>query len=453
MLHQIGGCEGRSRQVDVLFVHGLGGDAFGTWRYGTDEATSWPHWLARQFPTVGVWSLGYAASPTRWQRLWQWGSRDAGHAMALPDRARQVLDEMVQCDFGQRPIFFIGHSLGGLLVKQVLRTAADDVSASQNRAVYDKTRAVLFLATPHGGAALASLLDAFRTIFGVTVGVEDLRAHDAHLGDLYDWYRHHADQAGIQTATYFETLGVGGALTIVNRTSAQAGVGANAIPLDEDHLSIAKPRSLHSQVYGAACRLLRECALPAELPCATVPDPPPVERQRRHGPLWAVAGALAAIVAITAGVFWLRSRPLRVPFGPDPYGEIGEYGKSCTINRTTGELVLSVKERPQVTPGQEYAGCCVLFRNLSPGGRSAATATVQLDSPERELHVKLENVRDGYLVAWLHQGAIGSGTKVLKATIDNPVLRERVDKLCIAAKGESSPAGNTIKVSGLRFEQ
>ena len=64
VLHQISGCEQPNRKADVIFVHGLGGGAFTTWRHGDDESTSWPHWLGQEFPEVGVWSLGYAASPS-----------------------------------------------------------------------------------------------------------------------------------------------------------------------------------------------------------------------------------------------------------------------------------------------------------------------------------------------------------------------------------------------------
>jgi hypothetical protein len=69
-----------------------------------------------------IWSLSYAASPTRWARLLRLvglGSRDSGHSMALPDRALQVLDLIIQEGLGQRLLIFICHSLGGLLAKQV----------------------------------------------------------------------------------------------------------------------------------------------------------------------------------------------------------------------------------------------------------------------------------------------------------------------------------------------
>ena len=263
-LHPISGCENADRKADVIFVHGLGGDAFGTWRHGTDDSTSWPHWLGREFPEVGVWSLGYPASPTRWARLFRRFSkrqRDAGYSMSLPDRALQVLDLMVQRGLGERPTLFIGHSLGGLLVKHVLRKADDTLIDPRRRHVAANTRAVLFLATPHAGAKLASLANQFRRVFRTTVSIEDLREHDAHLRDLYDWYRNHADNLGIRTVTYYEQRPLRGVLPIVNPTSAHPGVGADPVGLDEDHISIAKPRTQNAQVCGAVRDLLRDSVL------------------------------------------------------------------------------------------------------------------------------------------------------------------------------------------------
>jgi hypothetical protein len=104
-LHQISGCENAERKADVVFVHGLGGDAFATWRHGKENSTSWPHWFGAEFPEVGVWSLGYAASPTKWTRPLGWFSdrwRDAGYGMALPDRALEVLELMAQRGLGER---------------------------------------------------------------------------------------------------------------------------------------------------------------------------------------------------------------------------------------------------------------------------------------------------------------------------------------------------------------
>lgn len=283
-LHRIAGCDDDARRADVVFIHGLGGDAFATWRHGADASTSWPHWLGEAHPEVGVWSLGYAASPTRLARVKAWftdGSRDAGHAMPLPDRGLQVLDLMVQRGLGQRPILFVCHSLGGLVAKQVLRRSADADDAGR-RSVAEATRAVLFLATPHAGAALATMLDAFRTVFGTTVSIEDLRAHDAHLRDLGDWYRDNAGRLGVETAAYFEWRTIGG-VKIVDPTSANPGVGAAPVGLDEDHLSIAKPRDRDAQVCGAAGKLLLDHVLgKSKVPLAAFPTGSVTEDSSPH---------------------------------------------------------------------------------------------------------------------------------------------------------------------------
>ena len=265
ILHPISGTENSDRKADVVFIHGLGGDPFTTWRSGKDNSGSWPHWLGEEFPDVGVWSLGYAASPTKWTRCLGWLSsrwRDAGHSMALTDRAAQLLDSMAQHGLGQRPVLFICHSLGGLLAKQILRKSCDAVDASKKQ-LARQTRGVLFLATPHTGAQLASLLNGFRAVFGASVSIEELRAHDAHLRDLYDWYRNHAPALGITTVTYYELRGVKSLLPIVNPTSSHPGVGADPVGLDEDHLSIAKPGNPQAQVCRAAANVLRTGVLSA----------------------------------------------------------------------------------------------------------------------------------------------------------------------------------------------
>ena len=255
----ISGCENTSRRADVIFVHGLGGDASETWRHGEDDSTSWPHWLGGDFPEIGVWSLSYAASPMKrlWlKRLLGFNSKDSGEPQPLPDRALQVLDDLSNNALGQRPLMFICHSLGGLLVKQLLRKS-DESPETRLYQVARHTQAVLFLATPHAGATLASLVHKFKKVFGSTVSIEELRIHDAHLRDLYDWYRNHAQRLGIETITYYETLPVRGILPIVNPTSAHPAVGADPVGLDEDHISISKPRDKGAQVYTAVQGLLR----------------------------------------------------------------------------------------------------------------------------------------------------------------------------------------------------
>ena len=272
------------RQLDVVFVHGLGGDPIATWRSGTDENTSWPHWLALEFGTqIGVWSLGYAAAPSKWQGIPFFGGKDpdAGAAMSLPRRAENALDRLVGAGIGQRPLCFITHSLGGLLVKSILRRSADSQFAPERLQVVEQCRGVLFLATPHHGSRLADLAAALK-VYLPSVSTLDLKDNDDHLMDLYEWYRSYAPSHHILTRSYYENKETKGVVIVVSRSSADPGVAGDTArgptPLDRDHLEISKPRNRQDQVYIGSTQLIRlilsggaPAAGPGQPPVASAP--------------------------------------------------------------------------------------------------------------------------------------------------------------------------------------
>ena len=263
-----------TRRADVVFVHGLMGDPFGTWRCGDTDETSWPHWVAKEFPDVGVWSLGYPAPLSRWPtkvRLllglfvqMRASTIAKGHAMRLQRRAVNVLDRLAQKGIGQRPLVFVCHSLGGLLVKQVLR-AADMSREPGKEAIAESISDILFLATPHHGADLAVLAKHLENLLQTSVIVDDLIAHGVHLEELAEDYKTYAGRYGFETHTYFEDIGIRGSeVLVVNSTSANPGIGRRPVGLDRDHGSICKPEKRDDPV----CDRLREilAAIPGSAP-------------------------------------------------------------------------------------------------------------------------------------------------------------------------------------------
>ncbi len=83
-LMEISGCDNPSRGGDMIFVHGLGDHARGTWspQARHDNNNFWSAWLGEDFPNVGIWSLGYEIEPLKWK----------GNSMPLADRATNILD-------------------------------------------------------------------------------------------------------------------------------------------------------------------------------------------------------------------------------------------------------------------------------------------------------------------------------------------------------------------------
>ncbi|HUI80782.1 MAG TPA: hypothetical protein VLY24_22810 [Bryobacteraceae bacterium] len=224
--------------ADIIFVHGLGGDAFGTWSH-SEEELDWPEWVADEFPDRAVWRLSYESHPFRASGMW------------YQDQAKNILDCLMNENLGVRPIIYICHSLGGILVKQALRVAQ---VTSQFRRIYDATRSVAFIATPHTGAAVATLLN------WLEIGSDEarqLRLDDPALRDLNEWYRTAALADHIRTAAYAEMRSTAG-IMIVGPTQADPGVAdCIVVPLPSDHISIVKP-GRNDQILASIARLIRD---------------------------------------------------------------------------------------------------------------------------------------------------------------------------------------------------
>lgn len=236
--------------ADVIFVHGLRafrGNPDADWRSRAgDPDAFWPKWLEEDVHGVRVGRLTYSAAASQW----------FGRAMHLEDRATNLLAVLRARGIGDRPIIFVTHSLGGVVVKQMLfqshtRGGADGLVAAA-------CRAVVFLATPHTGSALASLVKSMR-ILRAGSAIRALVRDNAHLMHLARDYRAWAAQrSDVQHLVMYETRPVGGAVLVVPPGSADPGIAdAILLPVGADHFDIALPASRDSFVYEQVVRLVR----------------------------------------------------------------------------------------------------------------------------------------------------------------------------------------------------
>ncbi|KAK5050944.1 hypothetical protein LTR84_003503 [Exophiala bonariae] len=137
--------------IDIVAVHGLNEDLVGAW---TDKATK-KLWLRDllpldEFMTVArVLTFGYDGSPSHFF--------DADEETApVTTIARNLVcylsanRHMARCD--QRPIIFICHGMGGLIVKKALMLSRDEKSPTTHhqQGIFTCTAGILFFGTPHG---------------------------------------------------------------------------------------------------------------------------------------------------------------------------------------------------------------------------------------------------------------------------------------------------------------
>ena len=141
--------------VDIVLVHGLNGDPQKTWT-AEKSKTFWPSQLLPPIleeEHARVLVYGYDADVTSFT---DGASKDkihnhAEHLVAVLAANRRIRKAT------ERPIIFIAHSLGGLVVKRALIYSSEIRSTKTEhlRSVFVSTYGILFLGTPHKGSDLA----------------------------------------------------------------------------------------------------------------------------------------------------------------------------------------------------------------------------------------------------------------------------------------------------------
>ena len=130
---------------------------------------------------MSVWTVGYDAAVSRWR----------GQAMHLTDRGMSILARLLdEPGIQQGEIVLIGHSLGGLVIEQLI-SIADSMAAATPEAAHfiKRIRRVAFIATPHQGSGHASWVDKLQLLFRPSTATVSLVRNDPNLRELNLWYR------------------------------------------------------------------------------------------------------------------------------------------------------------------------------------------------------------------------------------------------------------------------
>ena len=137
--------------VDIVFVHGLTGNAYDTWLH-KDTDIHWPSKLLRQdIIDARILSFGYDADIVNF-----WNPASSSR---LSNHAENMVGELVRhrerTNTEIRKILFVAHSLGGLVVEYALGHSRNSAEIHL-RQVERYTAGIVFLGVPHCGSDLAS---------------------------------------------------------------------------------------------------------------------------------------------------------------------------------------------------------------------------------------------------------------------------------------------------------
>ncbi|KAK4450533.1 hypothetical protein QBC34DRAFT_461102, partial [Podospora aff. communis PSN243] len=126
----------------LIFVAGLNGHYLETWQKGD---TVWPRdLLHRHIPSVRIWSFHYNATLGGTSNM----GKIIDHARELLGKVKQERPDENDITAQMRPIVYIGHSLGGMLIKKAILISRSDPEFS---ALWHATRGAMFFAVPHHG--------------------------------------------------------------------------------------------------------------------------------------------------------------------------------------------------------------------------------------------------------------------------------------------------------------
>ncbi|MBR1129498.1 hypothetical protein [Bradyrhizobium iriomotense] len=226
----------------AIFVHGLDGDAYQTWQRKSPDSF-WPRWLGEDVEGLSIFTLSYAAPASNW----------LGTAMPLQDRAANIREcILAEPALRDGPIALICHSLGGLLIKQLLLDLHSQRNRSPNAAqLLDRITKIIFIATPHTGSHKADVLDRIRFLAWPTLITSSLVANDPTLRAINVGYRGFAQERKetLRHLVFYETQSTATGL-IVDQASSDPGLpGDPPIPIDANHISIVKPIDRSALLY------------------------------------------------------------------------------------------------------------------------------------------------------------------------------------------------------------
>lgn len=172
--------------IDIVAVHGLTGGALKTWT-SNDGKTCWlnnSELLPKYLKNARILTWGYNADiASLMGKTASSSDRILQHAQTLV--AQLHADRQLE-GATERPIIFLCHSLGGIIVKRGLAYSESRTASkiAHLHSIYTCTYAILFFGTPHSGSNKARLLDSLQKIVSLTVPRKVLHTESSLLSAL-----------------------------------------------------------------------------------------------------------------------------------------------------------------------------------------------------------------------------------------------------------------------------
>ncbi|KAF2272404.1 uncharacterized protein EI97DRAFT_470491 [Westerdykella ornata] len=245
-------------EVDIILIHGLGGDRQNTWTWTNidGERCFWPaDLLPTDLPRARVITWGYAARTINLV--------DVVSQAPLKSHADKLCTELSNLREGieQRPLFFVAHSLGGIVTKRAILHSSES-NLEGIAAIGEGTRGVVFMGTPHDGSGYADVGSFLINLVKIFIRhqlnnqvIEGLKSHNREIQELERRFnqlllRRRPTKTAIEARCFCETEPMNAVVgLVVPSLSSAPPAYETPIDVDANHVNITKFSGPHDQTY------------------------------------------------------------------------------------------------------------------------------------------------------------------------------------------------------------
>ncbi|KAF2841091.1 hypothetical protein M501DRAFT_1013909 [Patellaria atrata CBS 101060] len=267
-------------KVDIIFVHGLGGHRINTWTLDPTKKfpvkTFWPgDLLPKACPTARILSFGY---DSRFVKFFPFSKPNLAREGTIDEYSTALYQNLASFREStktpvDRPIIYVAHSLGGLVVANAVSRPPGVNETAQK--LTENTIGMIFLGTPFAGSDKASwgeMAAKFVTLFGIQTkdtDIKDLKERSARLIDInldFDTFIKARDRdrkhGPVEIVCYYEAeptyVGLKDIGKIVNKESAARLPAIAALSIPDNHTDMCKFAGEFSSGYASVSGQLEQ---------------------------------------------------------------------------------------------------------------------------------------------------------------------------------------------------
>ncbi|KAF5276061.1 hypothetical protein FQA39_LY00857 [Lamprigera yunnana] len=218
----------------------------------------WPKdWLSEDCKNLRILGINYDTNLSMWAKM----CPNSQEKATIEERSDEFLYKLLNAGVGERPIIWVTHSMGGIIVKNLLHKAWESKSDDVKK-ICSNSKGIIFYSTPHTGSRVATLNQPTALLLWPSVEIQELREDSAALLKTHENFLKLAQNVPLKIVSFVETkstlvTALKFNLLFVDPNSGNPTIG-EYFEVPQDHLGICKPVNRMSFLYQKVLHFIKE---------------------------------------------------------------------------------------------------------------------------------------------------------------------------------------------------